>query len=101
MYSVIYEYKRAFDVFGVLWWVRRTLREVKQWRQSLAFDRAPTAVNQLDAASINITNTITASPFPPLAAVSAHFNPFPDTSNNIPDSKICCLIARHGMLAPM
>lgn len=74
---------------------------VKQWRQSLAFDRAPTAVNQLEAASINITNPITASPPSSPAAVPAPNTHFLDTPNSKLDNRAAYVIACHGTLAPV
>ena len=64
-------------------------------------NRAPTAVNQLDAASINITNTITAVPSPSPAAVSAPSETFHNSRDNNLDNRAVDVVACHGMLARM
>ena len=93
---------RALDVSVVLWRARRALREVKQWRQSLAtLTEAPTVVNQLDAASTNITNTITASPPSSPAAVPAPSEHFLSTPDKSIHSRVAYVVACHGTLAPM
>jgi hypothetical protein len=75
---------------------------VKQWRQSLAtLTEAPTVVNQLDAASINITNTITASPPPSPAAALAPSKHFLSTPAKSTHSRVAYVVACHGTLASM